>query len=132
MAVDRTTPASVSPNAQQRSASDPRIGRPHLLPNDLSGALKWLSDDELSALATGVEAEQQRRDPAKRSEIPPPRNHVAQRGAPDRNQPVAGLTKSQVSAIRASFKAGVKLSMIGRQFGVSQALVRSALAGPKG
>ena len=122
---DRATPASVSPvsmNAQQSSASDPSTGRPQLLPIDLPGALKLLSDDELTALAVGVVAEQQRRNPKKTVLALPP-NQVRPLFL-EREQPLAG--------IRASFKAGVKLSVIGRQFGVSQALVRSALVGTKG
>jgi predicted DNA-binding protein (UPF0251 family) len=38
------------------------------------------------------------------------------------------LTRGQVNAIRASFKAGITPSRIARQFGVSQADVRKALA----
>jgi hypothetical protein len=38
------------------------------------------------------------------------------------------LTRGQVSAIRASFKAGITPSRIARQFGVSQSDVRKAFA----
>jgi predicted DNA-binding protein (UPF0251 family) len=38
------------------------------------------------------------------------------------------LTRGQVNAIRASFKAGITPSRIARQFGVSQSDVRTALA----
>ena len=38
------------------------------------------------------------------------------------------LTRGQVNAIRASFKAGITPSRIARQFGVSQSDVRKALA----
>jgi predicted DNA-binding protein (UPF0251 family) len=38
------------------------------------------------------------------------------------------LTRGQVNAIRASFKAGITPSRIARQFGVSQSNVRKALA----
>jgi predicted DNA-binding protein (UPF0251 family) len=37
------------------------------------------------------------------------------------------LTRGQVNAIRASFKAGITPSRIARQFGVSQSDVRKAL-----
>ena len=40
----------------------------------------------------------------------------------------ASLTRGQVSAVRAGVKAGVKVSMIARQFGLSQSEVRNALA----
>jgi transposase-like protein len=38
------------------------------------------------------------------------------------------LTKGQVNAVRAAFKAGVTTSRIARQFGLSQSQVRTALA----
>jgi transposase-like protein len=38
------------------------------------------------------------------------------------------LTKGKLNAVRAAFKAGVKPSAIARQFGISQSLVREALA----
>jgi hypothetical protein len=38
------------------------------------------------------------------------------------------LTRGQVNAIRASFKAGITPSRIARQFGVSQSDIRKALA----
>jgi hypothetical protein len=39
-----------------------------------------------------------------------------------------GLTRGQINAVRAAFKAGVTPSRIARQFGISQANVRKALA----
>jgi hypothetical protein len=38
------------------------------------------------------------------------------------------LTRGQVNAVRAAFKAGITPSRIGRQFGLSQSDVRKALA----
>jgi transposase-like protein len=38
------------------------------------------------------------------------------------------LTRGQINAVRAAFKAGVTPSRIARQFGISQANVRKALA----
>jgi hypothetical protein len=38
------------------------------------------------------------------------------------------LTKGQLNAVRAAFKAGVRPSAIARQFGLSQSDVRKALA----
>jgi hypothetical protein len=37
------------------------------------------------------------------------------------------LTRGQVNAVRAAFKAGIKPSLIARQFGLSQSDVRKAL-----
>ena len=101
------------------------MGRPHLLPTDLPNALKWLATDELAVLAAAIAAEQQRRSPTKGARgaesaplMPSSRSELS----------VPGLTKSQVNAIRASFRAGVKPTTIARQFGVSQAAVKAALA----
>jgi hypothetical protein len=38
------------------------------------------------------------------------------------------LTRGQVNAVRAAFKAGITPSRIARQFGISQSNVRKALA----
>ncbi len=46
-----------------------------------------------------------------------------------KRQPVAvSLTRGQVNAVRAAFKAGITPSRIARQFGLSQSDVRKALA----
>jgi hypothetical protein len=42
------------------------------------------------------------------------------------------LTRGQVNAVRAAFKAGIKPSVIARQFRISQADVRSVLASDAG
>jgi hypothetical protein len=105
-------------------------GRPHLLPTDLPKALKWLATEELATLAAAVAAELQRRGPLPEEQEEPSAAAVSSRELKGETN-VRGLTKSQVSAIRASFNAGVRLAAIGRQFGVSQAAVRSALAGSK-
>jgi DNA invertase Pin-like site-specific DNA recombinase len=38
------------------------------------------------------------------------------------------LTRGQINAVRAAFKAGIKPSLIARQFGISQSDVRKVLA----
>jgi hypothetical protein len=38
------------------------------------------------------------------------------------------LTRGQVNAVRAAFKAGIKPSLIARQFGISQSDIRKVLA----
>jgi hypothetical protein len=37
------------------------------------------------------------------------------------------LTRGQINAVHAAFKAGIKPSVIGRQFGISQSDVRKVL-----
>jgi transposase-like protein len=41
---------------------------------------------------------------------------------------VASLTTGKLNAVRAAFRAGVRPSAIARQFGISQADVKKALA----
>jgi hypothetical protein len=42
------------------------------------------------------------------------------------------LTRGQVNAVRAALKAGIKPSLIARQFGISQSDVRKVLASDAG
>jgi predicted DNA-binding protein (UPF0251 family) len=51
--------------------------------------------------------------------------------SPERRQPQepnVALTRGQVNAVRAAFKAGITPSRIARQFGISQSDVRKVLA----
>jgi predicted DNA-binding protein (UPF0251 family) len=41
------------------------------------------------------------------------------------------LTRGQLNAVRAAFKAGITPSRIARQFGISQSNVRKVLASPE-
>jgi hypothetical protein len=109
--------------------------RPPLLPTDLPGALSWLSDAELMALASSVAVEQKRRQTAKAAQsasgVGAGRPRI--KSSPKRkSRPAADtappLPKARVNAIRAAFKAGIKPSVIARQFGVSQDAIRQALA----
>lgn len=131
-----------------RPAIEP-IGQPspprHLLPKDLPGALARLDDGEIDVLLAAVIEEAKRRDRLPSSLVAKPREehqrpndpshskvtatHTA--ANPSRLSPQVGaasLTRGQMNAVRAAFKAGVKLSMISRQFGISQSDVRKALA----
>ena len=79
-----------------------------------------------SLLAQRPEAHQHLHDPSRSKE-------AATRAATRSSRASAqgegtSLTRGQVSAVRAGFKAGVKVSMIARQFGLSQSEVRKALA----
>ena len=104
--------------------------RRHFLPKDLAGALKWLDDVEIDALLAAVTTEAERRGrrrptPAKEKPVadakPQRRQEVVQDGA-------GSLTTGKLNAVRAAFKAGVKPSVLARQFGISQSDVRKALA----
>jgi hypothetical protein len=103
--------------------------RRHILPDDLPNAIKHLSDRELDLLITASLEEAKRRGRA------PPgvqAESVPNRSSPtgNRRQVVAtvSLTRGQINAVHAAFKAGIKPSMIARQFGLSQSDVRKVLA----
>lgn len=90
----------------------------YVLPKDLAGALKRLDDTELDALLVAVTGEAERRGRLPRL--------AGSNTTPGENVR-SSLTKGKLNAVRAAFKAGVKPAAIARQFGISQADVRSAL-----
>ena len=89
----------------------------HVLPKDLPNAIKHLSDEELDRLITAALAEMRRRG----RRLPP----LKPTAAPGLAR--TSLTRGQLNAVRAAFKAGVTPSRIARQFGLSQSDVRKAL-----
>jgi len=121
-----------------------KLSSRHVLPRDLSNALKQLDDGELDRLFEATRHELQRRGrlptstPVIRST-----SHMGteQRASgqltttteesPERRQPEepdVALTSGQVNAVRATFKAGITPTRIARQFGISQSDVRKVLA----
>jgi len=128
---------TVSPNT---SSASPR----YLLPNDLSGALAQLDDREIDSLLAAVTDEAIRRGrltPASKAKLAEttqtadrlPKPRTPGRATATRHQETDGegaqsLTVGQTNAVRAAFMAGVKPSVIARQFGISQAAVRKALS----
>jgi hypothetical protein len=127
--------------------ADAVIGRPPrrtALPKDLPKAIRYLEDQELDWLLRAATEEAKRRGrpmpmaeasptntPAASSEpIPkqtkPPGRQTRQRQI--RPAAASSLTRGQVNAVRAAFKAGVTPSRIARQFGLSQSDVRKALS----
>jgi hypothetical protein len=146
-AAPKVSPAE-APVVVQQVEHDPAPRPPpvrHVLPKDLAGALARLSDPELDKLLEAAideakrrgrlpsslrvksrEADQRSHDtPQTKSSVP----HVA---TPSRRSNVddvtSSLTLGQLRAVRAAFKAGVKPSVIARQFGVSHSDVRKVLA----
>ena len=108
--------SSPVPTDRATSASSPR----HVLPKDLPNAIKQLNDPELEQLLAAVLAERRRRGKPSVSDLLPSKRAVTAAAAP--------LTTGKLNAVRAAFKAGVKVSQISRQFGLSQSDVRKALA----
>jgi hypothetical protein len=112
----------------------------HVLPKNLRYGISQLSDGELDELfeAAFDEAKRRGRLPQSiRTDLTPsPLRSSALTTKPlpqtDKRRRVdiaeVSLTRGQINAIRASFKAGITPSRIARQFGISQSDVRKALA----
>ncbi len=93
----------------------------YALPQNLPSALKHLDDAQLDRLRLAVLAEQQRRGKTL------PVTNETSREQKTKDVPT-NLALGKLNAVRAAFKAGVTPSRIARQFGVSLADVRKALA----
>jgi hypothetical protein len=124
--------ASPPPRAKQLSAQKRR----HVLPNDLPNAVKHLDDRELDLLITASLEEAKRRGrllPSVQANTPDQslrqRRSQMAKSSQRRQVEVAtvSLTRGQINAVHAAFKAGIKPSTIARQFGISQSDVRKVL-----
>ena len=94
------------------------------MPKDLPNAVKHLNDEELDRLLAVTLAEAKRRGRQTISTYGP---------SPSRKVEAAlSLTRGQLNAVRAAFKAGITPARIARQFGLSQSDVRAALKSDKG
>jgi hypothetical protein len=124
-----------SPPTKQVSATEAPADTTsqRVLPKDLPNAVKHLTDRELDLLITASVEEAKRR-----GRLPPsiprstPDASVSKRSSSsDKRQAevaTVSLTRGQVNAVRAAFKAGITPSRIARQFGLSQSDVRKVLA----
>jgi DNA invertase Pin-like site-specific DNA recombinase len=110
-------PKALSTTDAATAASAPR----YLLPKNLAGAMSNLSDQDFGRLLLAVLAEQKRRG----TKLPGSRKTTRKPASKETGPP---LTLGKLNAVRAAFKAGVALSRIARQFGISHADVRKALA----
>ena len=114
-------PSSLSTNPPTSTAIT-RTSSRHVLPADLSNAIKHLGDQELDRLLAAVLSERKRRG----KKLPASDEISRERKVEAVSVP---LTQGILNAVRAAFKAGVTPSRIARQFGISQSDVRKALAG---
>jgi predicted DNA-binding protein (UPF0251 family) len=136
--VKAADPSSPTVDAAKEAAET--ASQRHILPKNLRHAISQLNDGELDELfeAAFDEAKRRGRLPrsvsmAMRPSAPRPSELPTRRLPPTGKQRQAdiaeiSLTRGQISAIRASFNAGITPSRIARQFGVSQSDVRKALA----
>jgi len=92
----------------------------HVLPADLPMAVAHLNDQELDQLLSAVIAEQKRRGKKLPAEMSRKQRVEVVTAVP--------LTQGKLNAVRAAFKAGITPSKIARQFGISRADIRKALA----
>src|SRR6266550_7208748 len=114
--------------------------RRYLLPKDLPNALKRLDDRELASLLGAALDEAKRRGKlpsglaASAWDDPTPRES-RKKSESSKLRPahaVLSLTRGQVNAVRAAFKAGIAPPRIAREFGISQSEVRKVLALTRG
>jgi hypothetical protein len=136
MAHQRTQPATpdlfsteLARNGASSQASASKdtaygVSQRHVLPQDLPNAVKYLTDTELDLLiATAVnEAKRRGRSPPRVEPKPPDER---ERTRVDLATDV--LTRGQINAIQAAYKARVTPSQIARQFGISQSNIRRVL-----
>jgi hypothetical protein len=114
---------STPPTKQVSVAQEER----HVLPQDLPSAVKHLTDNELDLLIAACLQEARRRGRL------PDQTNKRLRGDKSSHPgelevATVSLTRGQINAVRAAFKAGIKPSLIARQFGISQSDVRKVLA----
>jgi hypothetical protein len=129
-----STASSGEPSPRPKQSSPQK--RRHVLPKDLPNAVKHLDDRELDLLITASLEEAKRRGRL----LPNVQTNTPDESARQRSSRMAkysqrrqvegaavSLTRGQVNAVRAAAKAGIKPSLIARQFGISQSDVRKVL-----
>jgi hypothetical protein len=121
-------PNSSSPSASEQNyrhceqtSLQPPASQPYALPTNLPSALKHLDDDQLDRLLAAVTGELKQRGKTFSVSDEPTRKQRTNEVSPP-------LAQGKLNAVRAAFKAGVRPSRIAKQFGVSHADVRKALA----
>src|SRR5262245_35230309 len=131
----RQTPDLFSTSVQEASGPATQHGslvpeQRHILPKDLANAVKHLTDEELDLLIAACREEAKRRGrlPASDVIVPSPSRRNKSAHAAKAEAATVSLTRGQINAVRAAFKAGIKPSLIARQFGISQSDVRKVLA----
>jgi hypothetical protein len=94
-----------------------------LLPQNLAASLQHLTEQDLIRLRDAVAEETQRRGLGAQK--------PGEKGAcEDKPDPILSeLTRSQISLIRSSIKAGVKPAALSRQFGLTRAQITAAMKG---
>jgi hypothetical protein len=120
--------------SSSNQASDVTTARPSrrsILPKGLAKGIKYLDDQEFDRLLR-VTTEEARRRGKLPASVAGSEARMKKHPLIDRPTQIAvPLSQGRVNAVRAAFKAGVTPARIARQFGLSQADVRKALASPE-
>ena len=131
LTCSRPRPPSALPATEEATESEPRR---YVLPKNLRNTVKHLSDgeSELMHAATLEELKRRGKTPKSVETDLPARRALTKIQSPTNKRRHADiaevpLTRGQVNAVRAAFKAGITPSRIARQFGISQSNVRKAL-----
>jgi predicted DNA-binding protein (UPF0251 family) len=139
--VQEASAASIK-SGTGRAERVPSTSQRHVLPENLDRAVKQLTDDELMQLLEVAlqEAKQRGKSPLRaggdsmqssRQTKEVTQKHPQIENASNRKRvevTEVTLSPGKLNAVRAAFKAGVTPSRIAREFGISQANVRKALA----
>jgi hypothetical protein len=126
-------PSPISPIPATQPTADASSQR-HVLPKNLRKAVQHLSDGELDLLHAATLEEMGRRGRLPLTDQTTNRSSRTDKSSHGRHveAEAVSLTRGQVNAVRAAFKAGIKPSLIARQFGISQSDVRKVLASDTG
>jgi hypothetical protein len=128
-----TAPFGETSSLATKSVASAEPERRHVLPKDLANAVRHLTDQELDRLITASldEAKRRGRSPAGVQTDEPIAKRYSRTDDRRQGELAVSLTRGQINAVRAAFKAGIKPSLISRQFGISQSDVRKVLASDK-
>jgi hypothetical protein len=101
-----------------------------ILPINLPYLLKRLSQVDFNLLVKSVDEEAVRRNGASTTEASNARlsAHSPDHGHDKKGSSSLALKQGQINAIQASFMAGVKISVIARQFGMQQSDVKKVIS----
>jgi hypothetical protein len=137
--TDAVRDASTPPSKPSATTATTETGpERNILPKNLRHAVGQLSDGELDELFEAALDETKRRGRLPRSigtgSTPSSRrpSDLVTKRSLSSNESEVSLTRGQLNAVRSAFKAGITPSRIARQFGISQADVRKALAAERG
>jgi hypothetical protein len=134
-------PAQASQGPSPKAAVDEAIGTSshrYVLPKDLPNALKQLDDRELESLLAAAFEEAKRRDKLRPDLVAivqgswKPSKSNQRSKAREKPSGALSLTRGQLNAVRAAFKAGIGPSRIAREFEISRTDVQKVLASDAG